>query len=159
MTSWIPISDDSDFSLQNLPYGVFSTESSPPRIGTAVGDHVLDLAALAEKGIFSSIDFDSSVFGQHSLNAYASLDKSIHKQVRSFLQEFLAEDTKNGTVLRDDKDWRQRVLIPLHAVTMHLPMVIGDYTDFFVGLYHAQNVCLLVPLTEICSETGRLIYW
>lgn len=140
MASWIPIPEDCDFSLQNLPYGVFSIGDSEPRIGTAVGEYALDLKALAQDGVFSSISFDSTTLTHPTLNAYAGLDKKIHREIRGFLQDLLSKDTKNGHLLRDDKIRRERGLIPLSAVTMHLPMTIGDYTDFFVGLHHAQNV-------------------
>lgn len=140
MASWIPIPEDCDFTLQNLPYGVFSHSDTEARIGTAIGEYVLDLKALALDGVFSSIDFDSSTLESKTLNAYAGLDKRVHREVRTFLQEVLSIDTKNGSVLRDDSARQERVLIPQSAVHMHLPMVIGDYTDFFVGLHHAQNV-------------------
>jgi fumarylacetoacetase len=140
MASWISIPDDCDFSLQNLPYGVFSTQGSEPRIGTAIGEYALDLKALAKDGVFSSINFDSSTLESQTLNAYAGLDKQVHREVRKFLQELFSSDTKSGHILRDDKMRRDRVLSPLSAIKMHLPMVIGDYTDFFVGLHHAQNV-------------------
>jgi fumarylacetoacetase len=141
MASWIPTADNSDFSLQNLPYGIFSTENLDARIRVAIGDYILDLKALAQDDIFASLDFDSATLEATTLNAYASLEKDVHPNVRKLLQEILSQDTWLGPVLRDHKTRRERVLVPLSSAKMHMPMQIGDYTDFFVGLYHAQNVC------------------
>ena len=148
MASWITIEDDSDFSLQNLPYGIFSTTLDPqPRIGTAVGQYVLDLKALAQDGAFSPISFDSLTLESQTLNEYAALDKRVHREVRVFLQDLLSAGSTNGPSLRDNKARQERALIPISDVEMHLPMAIGNYTDFFVGLHHIENVshlCFLV---------------
>ena len=140
MASWIEIPSGSDFTLANLPYGVFSSGFSEHRIGTAIGDYALDLKTLAQEGVFSSISFDATTLESPALNKYAALEKGVHQSVRRFLQELLRTDTSYGSVLRDNSERIRRVLIPLRDVTMHLPMEIGDYTDFFVGMYHAQNV-------------------
>ena len=141
MASWITIDNNSDFSLQNLPYGTFSTSADPqPRIGTAIGQYVLDLKALAQDGLFSPIDFDSSTLEGQTLNEYAALDKRVHREVRKLLQDLLSADTTNGPSLRDNNARRERTLVPIEDVKMHLPMAIGNYTDFFVGLHHIENV-------------------
>jgi fumarylacetoacetase len=153
MTSWILIADDSDFSLQNLPYGIFSTENLDRRIGVAIGDYVLDLKALAQDDIFAFLNFDSVTLEATTLNAYASLEKNVHRNVRKLLQEILSQDTPLGSVLRDHTIRRERVLVPLASAKMHMPMQIGDYTDFFVGLYHAQNVC---SITSVASPVDLI---
>lgn len=140
MASWIPVSPESDFSLANLPYGVFSTEVSGPRIGVAIGDHVLDLKVLAQDQIFSDIEFDFTTLEASNLNAYAALGIHVHRDVRKRLQLLLGKDTQLGDLLRDNQERRGRALVPLSSVSMHLPMSIGDYTDFFVGVDHAVNV-------------------
>ena len=140
MASWIPIPDDSDFSLRNLPYGIFSTEGTSPRIGVAIGDYVLDLKILAHEGVFNSLDFDVGTLEQPTLNAYAALDKHVHRKVREYLQALLNKDTQHGQVLRDNEARQNECIVPQSKVKMHLPMVIGDYTDFFVGLHHAETV-------------------
>jgi len=141
MASWIEVPPGCDFTLANLPYGVFSSNSSEHRIGTAIGEYALDLKKLAQEGIFSDIPFDPTTLESATLNNYAALGRDVHRKVRSFLQELLRVDTSHGSILRDNPERIQRVLIRLCDVTMHLPMEIGDYTDFFVGIYHAQNVC------------------
>ena len=140
MASWVPIEEPSDFSLQNLPYGIFSTKDSDPRIGVAVGEYVLDLKVLAEEGGFRDIVSNVESLKQSTLNAYAALPKEVHSRVRQRLQRLLEKDTKSGDVLRDNQQLRDRALLPQSDVRMHLPMAIGDYTDFFVGLHHAVTV-------------------
>jgi fumarylacetoacetase len=157
MTSWIDSStgDDSGFSLDVLPYGIFSTENLDTRIGAAIGRYILDLKALAQEGIFTTIDFDSSTLMENTLNSYAALGKQVHRQVRDLLQELLAHDTSRGTELRDNQKRRDRVIVKMSDATPHLPMSIGDYTDFFVGPYHAQNVSC--PSQQVLPPVARLI--
>ncbi|KAK5194672.1 hypothetical protein LTR92_005916 [Exophiala xenobiotica] len=136
MASWVT-EETSNFSLQNLPYGVFSIKGSKPRIGVAIGDYVLDLTVLAEEGVFDDLDFDITTLKQSTLNEYAALAKSVHSGLRHRLQKLLEKDTRSGKVLRDNQGLRDKALVPLDSAKMHLPMIIGDYTDFFVGLHHA----------------------
>lgn len=154
MTSWVPIPVDSDFSLQNLPYGVFSTTADPiPRIGVAIGNHVLDLKALAQEQIFSDIKFEASALGETTLNTYAGFGQNVHGEIRGRLQELLAEDSQLHHLLRDNQVRRQKCLLPMKDAIMHLPVTVGDFTDFFVGLHHANNVG-----SGQCStgDTGKL---
>ncbi|KIW93877.1 fumarylacetoacetase [Cladophialophora bantiana CBS 173.52] len=140
MDSWLPVPIDSDFSLQNLPYGVFSTDTDPtPRIGVAVGDHVLDLKVLTREQVFKDINFDDSTLQEKTLNAYAGLGQHVHSQIRKKLQELLRDNTQLGHVLRDNHDLRQKCLVSIQSAIMHLPVAVGDFTDFFVGLHHANN--------------------
>lgn len=140
MASWVHVSDDSDFSLQNLPYGVFSTTDSSPTIGVAIGEYVLDLKALAQEQVFDDLGFNVATLGEATLNAYGDLGRDVHSKVRRKLQQLLDENTQLGDVLRDNEKRRERCLIPLDSVTMHLPVVVGDFTDFFIGIHHANNV-------------------
>jgi fumarylacetoacetase len=140
MASWVNISQGSDFSLYNLPYGVFSTAQLSPRIGVAIGEHVLDLKALCSAGVFDHLNIRASALQQPSLNEYANQGHVVHRKVRELLQELLKQDTRSPDVLRDNEDLRARALLAMDQVTMHLPMVIGDYTDHFVGLPHAKTV-------------------
>lgn len=153
MASWIEISDESDFSLQNLPYGVFSTSSLDARIGVAIGNYVLDLKVLAQNGVFQGLgEFDSSSLQHSTLNAYASLGRSVHRRVRGFLQDLLGSESSTGHLLRDNAELRSQALIPMDQAQMHLPMAIGDYTDFFVGPHHSQNVSITIESMNSSSE-------
>lgn len=140
MASWIDIRDDSDFSLQNLPYGSFSTKSLDKRIGVAIGDWVLDIKALSQHGVFDDLHFNVEVLQKSTLNAFAALEKKYHLAVREKLQQLLRKDTNLAHVLKDNKVMYNKTVIPMTEVQMHLPMDIGDYTDFFIGYHHAVNV-------------------
>lgn len=104
------------------------------------GDYVLDLKILARQGVFNSLDFDVSTLEQLTLNAYTALDKHVHRKVREYLLALLNRDTQHGQVLRDNEARRNECIVPQSKATTHLPTVIGDYTDFFVGLQHAESV-------------------
>lgn len=143
MRSWISTDENPEFSLQNLPYGVFSTQDDPKhRIGVALGSYVLDLKVLARHQTFQELSFDSTSLEQETLNQFAGLGREVHRELRQFLQEILSTDASSREVLRDNDDLRRRAFVPLKDVEMHLPMQIGDYTDFFTSPYHAQNVSL-----------------
>ena len=143
MASWVNIPKDSDFSLHNLPYGIFSTASLTPRIGVAIGDQVLDLKTLAQAGVFNDLGINTDTLQQATLNDYASQGNAAHRKVRQRLQELLQQDTVDGRLLRDNSSLRNASLVPLDQASMHLPMLIGDYTDHFIGLPHAKTVSSL----------------
>lgn len=144
MTSWLDIPADSHFSIANIPFGIISASSSTtPRPAIAIGDYALDLKSFSQKGGFSgllSIKDNLSVFEQSTLNAFAALGRPVHREVRRYLQEVLCQGTNHSSILQDDEALRAECLIPRKNCQMHLPMQIGDYTDFFAGLNHAFNV-------------------
>ncbi|KAL2162299.1 hypothetical protein VTH06DRAFT_7212 [Thermothelomyces fergusii] len=145
-TSWVPDMDPaSDFSLANIPFGIISTEADPaPHAAVAIGSFVLDLKVLsADAGlgqILPGIDGLADAFSQPTLNAFAEMGRAVHRRVRSALQELLSAETAHPAVLRDNAALRGRALLPQSAVRMHLPMAIGDYTDFYAGYHHAHAV-------------------
>ena len=100
----------------------------------------IDLKTLAQDGVLSSIHFDANTLEKPLLNEYAGLGKEVHVAVRQLLLDLLEKDTSLGSKLRDNEERNKRALVPLGQVKMHLPIHIGDYTDFFVGVYHARNV-------------------
>lgn len=136
MTSFIEYSPESHFPIQNLPYGIFSTDAdNRKRAGVAIGDFVLDLAALESSGLLNTAYFDSD-----TLNTFMAAGKSEWKSVRATLQSLLSAD---NPALRDNASLRSRALIPMTDVTMHLPARIGDYTDFYSSRQHATNVGMM----------------
>ena len=145
--SWLHIDPNSDFSLDNLPFGIISTISDhSPRVAVAVGHYALDLAAFSRQNAFrSQLDISKhiSVFQQPTLNAFAALGQGMHKKVRNYLQSLLVEDTSRPEILQENDLLRAEALLPLSQVTSHLPMAIGDYTDFFAGRNHAYNAGVL----------------
>lgn len=144
LKSWLPIPKSSHFSLANLPFGIISTASnSTPRPAVAIGDHCLDLEQFAASGAFSSLGFDASCFSKPTLNDFAALGRPVHRSVRKYLQEVFAEKSPHADALQSNQGLQDKCLIQRDHVSMHVPMHIGDYTDFYAGKNHAFNVgCL-----------------
>ena len=130
---WVTIPEDSDFSIHNIPFGIFSNVNTTKRIGIAIGKHILDLAAVAETGVFDSLDFDQSVLTSTFLNSFIELGKLTTSAVRNKIQEELT----NADSVLNKKD---SILVSQDEATMHLPVFIRDYTDFYSSIEHATNV-------------------
>ena len=141
--SWLQVSPDSDFSLANIPFGIVSRKTGQKRFpATRIGDDVLDLSTFSEQGGFeslSSMQHHLNVFHESSLNAFAALGQPAHREVRSFIQNVLSDDTSYPEVLRDNETLRQQCLLSANEVQSHLPMDIGDFSDFYGGINHAVN--------------------
>jgi len=137
--SWVASANDhADFPLQNLPLGVFSLNGSAPRSGVAIGEHIFDLQAALEAGLFdgaAKAAVEATLGGQ--LNAFFELGREARVALRERLLELFAE----GSTLRGKIEAQGAKLLPLAVdCEMHLPAKINDYTDFYVGIEHAQNV-------------------
>lgn len=147
LKSWVESAnfDEADFSIQNLPFGVFSDFSSNnARVGVAIGDFVLDLSVLEEAGLLSVPQVSdggegktASVFRRGRLNDFVALGKSVWSDVRCQLSTLLSRET---SVLREDVQLCKRVFIHQADATMHLPFEIPGYTDFYSSREHATNV-------------------
>ena len=148
LQSWVPIPNRHPFSLANIPFGIITTNLNPERrCAVAIGDWVLDLSLFAALQGFrklQTVHLPDGVFAKPVLNDFAALGRPVHRQVRRYLQEVLRKDTWFPTVLRDSPDIQRTCLINMSAVTTHLPMHIGDYTDFYAGLNHAFHVGTLI---------------
>lgn len=141
MKSWIDVPGGSDFPLQNIPFGIFSFNNANPRPATRVGNTVVDLMALAGNGYFNSIPgIDLSVFNRSVLNDFIGLGKPVTNRLREYLMELFHEANSS---LRDNKAICGKALYPADAVNMHLPVSIGDYTDFYSSEEHATNVGMM----------------
>lgn len=142
MKSFIEVSPESHFPIQNLPYGVFKLKvGSDPVCGVAIGDFVLDLSVLEEKGYFKKSNLkDEKVFNKSALNTFMAKGRETWKQVRTILQLALSDE---NPMLRDDNALRKVALIPMQDVVMCLPAHIGDYTDFYSSKEHATNVGIM----------------
>ncbi len=90
--------------------------------------------------VFPGLKDLRDVFAQPTLNEFAALGRSVHRQVRRSIQELLSQDSEHASFLRDNSELRTRALLPQPSVRMHLPMAIGDYTDFYAGYHHAHAV-------------------
>ncbi|XP_075678103.1 fumarylacetoacetate hydrolase [Dermatophagoides pteronyssinus] len=137
--SFIEVPANHPFPIQNLPYGVFSTESDPKhRIGVAIGDQILDLSKIVH--LFQGEHLKNvaaKVFQEPTLNKFLELGHNAWHEARKTLLNLL---DKNTPTLRDDSELRKLAFIPQSMATMHLPAKIGDYTDFYSSLEHATNV-------------------
>jgi fumarylacetoacetase len=131
--SWLNTPPETDFSVHNLPYGVFSTPDRAPRAGVAIGDHVIDLAAVARLGLLDDLIPDRTVLNQPYLNDLIATGKSVTSALRRRLQQWL---TVPDSPLRE----REQCLLSSHTVQLHLPVRVGDYTDFYSSIEHATNV-------------------
>ncbi|CAG8520997.1 12469_t:CDS:2 [Racocetra fulgida] len=132
MKSFIEVSADSHFPIQNLPFGIFSIAEdkiSSARVGVAIGDQILDLTVL------------SKLFEKHVPEL----------ATRKFLQAILSEDNPE---LRDNKELRNQAFVPQKLAKMHLPANIGHYTDFYASKEHATN-CVVVSGTDILRPRGQ----
>lgn len=137
--SWINIPKDSDFSLENLPFGVFSpVPGAAPRCGVAIGDHVLDLSSIAS--LLSDIDgLDAyRVFSQPALNEFMSCRRQVWTATRNRLIQLLSVGGCNS--LESNTGLRKVAIYERRNVQMHLPAIIGDYTDFYSSREHATRV-------------------
>jgi fumarylacetoacetase len=137
--SWVASANGhADFPLQNLPLGVFSLNGSAPRSGVAIGEHIFDLQAALEAGLFdgaAKAAVEATRGGQ--LNAFFELGREARVALRERLLELFTE----GSTLHGKIEAQGAKLLPLAAdCQMHLPAKINDYTDFYVGIEHAQNV-------------------
>lgn len=130
------IDPESEFPIQNLPYGVIQPPGESPRVGVAIGEFALDLSVLEEAGLIST-GAKPGIFRSSSLNAFARLGRSSWGRVRREIQELL---TNEKSKLRHNSDLRNRALRPLRDLTLRLPFEIGGYTDFYASKSHATNV-------------------
>jgi fumarylacetoacetase len=137
LKSWVEVQPQSDFPIQNLPFGIFKTSDRNPRAGAAIGPYILDLSVLAAAGFFDALDFDKKVFEQKTLNDFVALGKPITNAVREKISELLNAD--NG-LLRDDAALKENALVFQSEAEMLLPINIPDYTDFYSSREHATNV-------------------
>jgi fumarylacetoacetase len=136
LRSFIDVGPTSDFPIQNLPYGVFSSKDGlAPRIGVAIGNYVLDLWELAQDGRLDVGDI--GVFAASVLNPFMALGPKVWSKTRARISELLRHDHPE---LRDNDALRRRTLVPMADVKLHLPIAVAGYTDFYSSKEHATNV-------------------
>jgi len=120
--SWLDLPAGTGFGLANLPYGIFSTPGTPPRTGVAIGDSVLDLAGAT----------GDPVHATGSLNAFMARGPEAWRELRHRITDWLTDDASRGDV--------EPHLLPRDGVTMHLPIEVADYVDFYSSRHHAENI-------------------
>jgi fumarylacetoacetase len=139
LRSFIDVPPNSHFPIHNLPYGVFRPSAGhTPRIGVAIGDAVLDLSVLADRGLLSGRSLgNGTALREPNLNAFMALGSEAWREARNRVTRLLKADEPT---LRDNAGLRKAAFFPRSKVEMLLPSAIGDYTDFYSSREHATNV-------------------
>lgn len=137
LKSWLEIPHDSDFPIQNIPFGVFSSKDKEPRIGSRIGDHVIDLAELQKLGYLESLNADNGVFDNNKLNNFIKKGKTFTRECRKLISEIFSGKNPN---LQNNIEHQGKILLKIDEVRMHMPVEVGDYTDFYSSIEHATNV-------------------
>ncbi|MFT7028671.1 MAG: fumarylacetoacetase [Marinoscillum sp.] len=135
LKSWIAVTDNSDFPIQNLPFGICDYKGRVSAV-SIIGDQVIDLAVLQGLGLLKGIDLPEQIFENSVLNDFIGLGKHVTNGVRERLAKLLS---RGNTELQNHPN-RESVFKPVDQVTMLLPVRIGDYTDFYSSEQHAYNV-------------------
>ena len=124
------IPENSDFSIHNIPFGIFSTKDRSKRAGVAIGEHILDLAEVHKLGVFN---FDAAVVNRDDLNDFIALGKKVTSKVRTNIQLWLQDE---NSILAG----KPELFVKQSEAQMHMPVCVGDYTDFYSSIEHATNV-------------------
>ncbi len=135
--TWLSVPENSDFPIQNIPFGVFLTRDDIITIGTRIGDYAIDLGALHQLGYFEGIPLTDDIFLQDSLNDFISDGKKTWRLVRNRISDIFDSNNKD---LQENEEHKKIVLFSLEEIEMQLPVQIGDYTDFYSSKEHATNV-------------------
>ena len=137
LKTWVDVPVNSDFPVQNLPFGIFKTRYLSPVAGIAIGEHVLDLVYMHEYGYLDGLGLPPGIFNQRYLNDFFALGKKKIRHVRERISELLRNDNDE---LRDNNAARELGLIHRSEVQLLMPVRIPNYTDFYSSEEHATNV-------------------
>ncbi len=137
---WLTVPQNSDFPIQNIPFGVFITKDDVITIGTRIGDYAIDLGALQQLHYFDGLELTEDLFLQDTLNDFISDGKKTWRLVRNRIADIFDE---TNPLLRDNADHRAQIICLVSEVEMQLPVQIGDYTDFYSSKEHATNVGMM----------------
>jgi fumarylacetoacetase len=133
LKSWVQVPKNSDFPIQNLPFGIFSTTKKSPRVGVAIGDRIVDLLELAKAGL---IDTDETLLDTPYLNSLMAQGREYASKLRNRLSDLLEE----GNDELKDSVHRGKIMVNRKEAKLHMPVKVGDYTDFYSSEDHARNV-------------------
>jgi fumarylacetoacetase len=132
-STWVDVAEDHPFGIENLPYGVFSTPDSGPRVGVRIGDWVLDVASVAALGGDPGDGPPlAAAWANPTLNAFLDLGRPAWSTAREWLTEVLTDQVHEART--------RPHLLPLAQVALHLPIAVADYVDFYASEHHATNV-------------------
>ena len=135
--TWIDVPKNSDFPIQNIPFGVFITRDDIITIGTRIGDKAIDLGALHQLGYLEGIEIPDDMFLQDSLNDFIADGRKTWRSVRNRIARIFDIENKK---LQENPEHKERVLFDLDEIEMQMPVHVGDYTDFYSSKEHATNV-------------------
>ena len=135
--SWLKVNENSDFPIQNIPFGVFITKDDIITIGSRIGDYAIDLGALHQLGYFKGIPLTDDIFLQDNLNDFIADGRKTWRLVRNRIADIF--DVKNSS-LRDNPSHKDKIIFRMDEIEMLLPVSVGDYTDFYASKEHATNV-------------------
>lgn len=138
--SWLNVEKNSDFPIQNIPFGVFLTKDDIITIGTRIGDFAIDLGALHQMGYFKSIPLTDDIFLQDTLNDFIADGRKTWRLVRNRIAELFDE---NNSELKNNEDHKSHIIFTMDEIEMQLPVDIGDYTDFYSSKEHATNIGIM----------------
>jgi fumarylacetoacetase len=136
LKTWADVPANSDFPIQNLPFGIFKTNTLTPRVGVALGEKVIDLLELYRAGFLSAYDYEEKVFNNEYLNDLMAMGKEKCSKLRDRISQLLEV---SNTDLKDDMR-RGKIFLNQREVSMLMPVRVGDYTDFYSSMDHARNV-------------------
>ncbi len=136
LKSWVNVSPESDFSIQNIPFGIFTRKGAQPRVASAIGNYVIDLTQLHDQGLFDELDLPEGIFQKSVLNDFMALGKEKTRAVRNRISDLL--EVGNSEI--SDSYLKETALIPMVEVEMLLPVRVPNYTDFYSSEQHAFNV-------------------
>ena len=140
LKSWVSVPENSDFPIQNLPFGIINSANLSKRVSVRIGDYALDLKVLAELGYLKETGFDSSDFDAPFLNPMMKKGKLAVRKLRNRISELLLD---SSTSLQNNPSQIEQVLHLISAVEVSMPVEIGDYTDFYSSKEHATNVGMM----------------
>lgn len=145
MKSWIESAntESSHFPVQNIPFGAASFNGQDSTCVTAIGDYVVDLSRLEKAGLLPT---SHAVFADCSLNSFMDLGRPVWRAVRGRLMELLSEN--GDPELRNDAALRTAAILPMQNATLHLPIKVAEYTDFYAGMQHAKNMGAILRGSE-----------
>jgi len=140
LKSWVAVPKDSDFPIQNLPFGIIGSSILSKRVSVRIGDYALDLKVLSELGYLNDTGFDFSDFDAPFLNPMMKKGKMAVRKLRNRISELLLD---SSTSLQNKPSQVEQVLHLISTVEVSMPVQIGDYTDFYSSKEHATNVGMM----------------
>ena len=138
--TWLETPENTDFPIQNIPFGVFMAEDDIVSIGTRIGDKAIDLSALHQLGYLNGLELPDDIFLQDTLNDFITLGRPAWRAVRNRIAEIFDVENKD---LQNNAEHQKEILFDVNSVQMLMPVFVQDYTDFYSSREHAENVGIM----------------